>query len=252
MENSMYSFEVIGEFVSPLRGGVPASCDDLVNKESKDISTLIFKVMSAQVDNFLQIGDTASAMSAIETYVDEKVKPYANPLNTFKKNKKVNNFFKRDEQVGDAPFMGAHWLFAAIRDSAKFIFPEAFYGGGVKKAPSGNHFRKFVEVTPYHIFLHRPTYDENNENIVKEIDDIEKQQPSEKVGGFSQYEVIYTPLQFRAEVNVSPRGPFLKLLKDPDNMREIIQQARNHRLGTCRSAGYGTWDFVKLKVKEGS
>jgi hypothetical protein len=163
------------------------------------------------------------------------------------------NVFKRDKQNGGAPYMGAHWLFGAIRDAAKFVFPKDFHGPGCKKgAPSRDHFRKFVDVTPYHIFFHQPKYEKNNKNVVKEVDGIDDQQPSGKIKGFARYEKIESPLQFRAEVLVSPRGLFFDLLEDPDNMLEIIHQARNHRLGSCRSAGYGMWNVIELAFKTGS
>ena len=241
MENAMYSFDLLGEFVSPIRGGVPDDCNKLVQKQSKDVSELVFKIMAAEVEKLLQTGDTEAAMAAVDTYASERINPYNNPLNVF----------KRDNQNNSYPYMGAHWLFGAIRDSAKFIHPEAFYGGGVKGAPSADHFRKFVDVTPYHIFFHRPEYEKNNANIVDGVDGIDNQQPSKKVGGFSRYEYIEAPVQFCARVSVSPRGPFSKLLEDPDNMREIIQQARNHRLGSCRSAGYGNWIIHALEISNG-
>jgi hypothetical protein len=242
MENAVYHYELVGEFTSPLRGGVPDDCKKLVEKGTKDMNDIYYKIMCAEVEACLQKGDTKGAQEIADDYTNLRIAPYNNPLNVF----------KQDKQNGSYPYMGAHWLFGAIRDGAKFIFPEHFYGGGVKGKPSADHFRKFVDVVPYHIFLHRPEYEKNNKNIVKKFDDVDDQQPSKKVGGFSRYEYIECPLQFYAEVLVSPRGPFLKLLEDPDNMREIIQQARNHRLGTCRSAGYGQWKIIRLTLKNGS
>ena len=84
------------------------------------------------------------------------------------------------------------------------------------------------------------------------MDGVDDQQPSGKIKGFARYEKIECPVQFRAEILVTPRGLFFDLLDDPDNMREIIHQARNHRLGSCRSAGYGMWNIIELAFKKGS
>lgn len=242
METAIYRYELLGEFTSPVRGGVPNDIDALVKKKSKDVSDLYFQIAKEEVKVHLQAGELKKAHESVEKYETEEIEPHKNPL----------NIFKKDSQNGGSPYMGAHWFFGAFRDAAKFIFPEHFYGGGKKGAPSAKHLRKFVDVQPYHIFFHKPTYEKNNKNIVKVVDGVTGQQPSEAVGGFSRYEYIEAPIQFYLEVLISSRGPFLELLEDPDNVKEIIHQARNHRLGSCRSAGYGMWNIIKLTLKNGS
>jgi hypothetical protein len=84
--------------------------------------------------------------------------------------------------------------------------------------------------------------------MLKVVDGIEDQHPGEKVPSFARYEYIDPPAEFRCKVLVSESGPFYALLSDETKMKLVIRQAVNHRLGACRSAGYGFWTIKDLSI----
>ena len=164
--------------------------------------------------------------------------------------------FKRDVQAGDIPYVGAHAVFGAFRDSSKFVHKEEkyFYQKGRKgftTLPSPKHLRKFVTVRPNHIFFHRPSMN-GNENIIK-VPDIaaEGQQPIDQVKGFAKYEVINPPFQFQFRICISPKGIFTGFLNNRDHVREVVYQMPNHGLGSGRSANHGVWRIIKLEERSG-
>lgn len=235
-EEKSYTIHVVGEAESPFRGAVPKSIDNLVKKPGKDVATLVYQVSKSQVELCLQAGDIAGAVEAIKKY-QEQQHEFANPLNVF----------KRDHQNGNWPYQGAHTVFGAFRDAARFLFPEFFWQKGKGKAdrPSNTHLRKFVKVTPNHIFFHRP---DMSNGVITKPDGIEGQQPVGAVKGFARYEVIESPFQFAFKMAVNPKGPFGNFLGNKDLVIETIKQSVNHGLGSSRSAGYGMWEIADLKV----
>lgn len=232
-----YTIHVVGEAESPFRGAVPETIDSLIEKPSKDVATLIYNAVKAQVELCVQAGDVAGAWEAIKKYQAEQFQ-YSCPLNTF----------KRDHQNGNQPYQGAHTVFGAFRDAARFLYPDAFWQQkkGHTDKPSNTHLRKFVKVLPNHIFFHRPDI---TNGVVKEADGVEGQQPAGNVKGFARYEVINDPFQFQFKVMVNPKGLFQGLLGDRDKVVEILNQAVNHGLGASRSAGYGMWKIVDLEIR---
>jgi len=230
-----YQVKVVGESESDWRGAIPDSIEALTKKPGKDTATLIYQAVKTQVELLCQKGDTLGALEAIEKYRREGHE-YDSPLNRF----------KRDNQNGGAPYMGAHCFVGAFRDSAKFLFPgKVFYAKKGDKLPAQEHLRKFVVVRPNHIFLFRP--DLEGEKI-SEPNAIEGQQPTPKVKGFAKYETIFHPFQFQFTMQINPRGIFSKFLGDKDKVIETLYQAALHGAGACRSAGYGAWRIVEAEI----
>jgi len=232
-----YTIKVVGEAESPFRGAVPESIESLIKKPSKDVASLIYQAVKAQVEMCTQAGDVAGAWEAIKKYQSEQFQ-YSCPLNTF----------KRDHQNGERPYQGAHTVFGAFRDGARFIFPEFFYEKGITggtKRPSKTHLRKFVIVRPNHIFFYRPDL---AGEIITEPDSVEGQQPVADVKGFARYEVINSPFQFQFQISVNPRGMYEKFLSNQDKALDALHQGVNHGLGAGRSAGYGMWKIVSAEI----
>tara|TARA_Y100000310_G_C20684413_1_gene818046 strand:- start:513 stop:1220 length:708 start_codon:yes stop_codon:yes gene_type:complete len=233
----MYQVKVIGESETDLRGAVPDSCKELTEKPGKDDKTLLYQVVKTQVELSLQKGDTVGALEAIEAYRKQHFN-YASPLNVF----------RRDNQNGGNPFIGAHCFVGAFRDAAKYLY-EIFYQKKGDKKPAQQHLRKFIQVRPYHIFFYTPDL---NGEIVKAPSKVEGQQPTPAVQGFAEYETIFHPFQFQFSLIIYSKGPFEKFLKDKDKVLETLHQSAIHGIGGCRSAGYGGWKIVSAKVENGN
>jgi hypothetical protein len=241
-----YSIMVEGSADGPWRGNRPQSIEELLKIPNKNIGKLQYLIISKQIEMLLQKGDTDGAERALNAYKTREEEAHPCPL----------LLFQRDNQNGGCPYVGAHMVFGAIRDSAKFLYPDAFYGGydddsdeaveeapkkkGKGKKPSKAHLRKFVSVRPHHIFLYR------DGNKIEKCDGIEGQQPVGDVKGFARYEVVYPPFTFQFRVSVQDKGPFLSLLTKP-KIKEIIGQAVNHGLCGCRGVGYGMWNVTSMK-----
>jgi len=236
-EAKSYTIHVVGEAESPFRGAVPESIDSLIEKPTKDVATLIYNAVKAQVELCVQAGDVAGAWESIKKYQEEQFQ-YSCPLNTF----------KRDHQNGNWPYQGAHTIYGAFRDGARFLFPEYFYEKkkGRTDRPSNKHLRKFVVVRPNHIFFVRPDI---NGAIIEQVDEVEGQQPVNDVKGFARYEVINNPFQFQFTMAVNPKGLFEKFLKNQDKVCEALTQGVNHGLGASRGAGYGMWRIGSMTVR---
>ena len=236
---SGYTIKVVGEAESSFRGAVPEDTQILIRKPKANVADLTFSIVKTQVELLLQTGDTAAAWETLKKYNDtDKEKEFNNPLNCF----------KRDHQNGGNPYQGAHTVFGAFRDGARFVFPEYFYEKGVTggaKRPSKTHLRKFVIVRPNHIFLHRPNLEGA---VITQPDEIEGQQPTPDVKGFARYEVIHSPFQFQFQISVNPKGLYEKFLSDQDKVIEALRQGVNHGLGAGRSAGYGMWKIISADV----
>lgn len=238
-EVKAYTVKVVGAAESPFRGAVPESLEGLIEKPSKDVSTLIYSAVKAQVDLCVQSGDVAGAWEAIKRYQDEQFQ-FSCPLNTF----------KRDMQNGEIPYQGAHTVFGAFRDAARFLFPDFFYEKGVTggtNRPSKTHLRKFVKVLPNHIFYYRPTI---SDALITKPDGVEGQQPTPDVRGFARYEVINDPFQFQFKIAIQPKGLFEKFLGNQDKVKEALYQCVNHGLGASRAAGYGMWRIADMEIVE--
>ena len=235
-EAKSYTIKVVGEAESPFRGAVPESIDSLIEKPSKNVADLIFSAVKAQVEMCTQAGDVAGAWEAIKKYQSEQFQ-YSCPTNTF----------KRDMQNGQHPYQGAHTVFGAFRDGARFLFPEYFYQNkkGETTKPSKTHLRKFVIVRPNHIFLYRPDL---AGAIIEKPDAVEGQQPVADVKGFAKYEVINGPFQFQFQMSINPRGMYEKFLTNQDKVLDALHQGVNHGLGAGRSAGYGMWKIVSTEI----
>lgn len=247
-ETGAYSLLVTGQAESAWRGATPESVDQLLVKSPKSIEDLYLKVAQAKVDQFLQAGHVDKAAECIQEHEKKLVE-------TQQTHGCPTNIFKKDLQVDGIPYIGAHAVFGAFRDSAKWIAKKYFYQKGVPgmtKNPSAKHLRKFVVVRPNHIFLHRPKLSMNgNENVIKEADGIEGQQPIGEVKGFAKYEYLLPPFQFSFSLCISPEGIFEKFLKDEDLVLQVLQQASLHGLGAGRSAGYGVWKILNIEKRDG-
>lgn len=240
-----YTLMVVGEALADFRGATPEDIKKIIKTPDKAVEGLYFQVAEAQVAQLLQAGDTEGAAKAIKEFEQkdaERANSYRCPTNRF----------KRDQQNGDIPYIGAHAVFGGFRDASKFLFPEFFWAQvkGMTKLPSAKHLRKFVIVRPNHIFFHRPSLNGSG-NIIKDADAIEGQQPIGDVRGFAEYEVIRAPFQFQYSISVNPQGPFSKFLGDHKKVLQALYQGADHGLGASRSAGHGTWRILSVQKKSG-
>ena len=227
-----YVIKVKGESLSDWRGAVPADIDPLVKKPSKDVASLIYQIAKTEVELLLQKGDVQKAVESVKKY-QEQGHEYAAPLNCF----------KRDNQNGGAPFMGAHSFIGAFRDSAIFLHPEAFFQKKGDGKPARKHLRKFLTVRPFHVFLYR-----DGEKIFN-TDEIEGQQPvGDAVKGFARYEVIHFPFLFDFNLTIIPKGPFAKFLGSVDEVISTLHHSTYMGIGSCRGANYGAWEIKEYEV----
>lgn len=230
-----YSIKVIGQSESDFSGARPSDIKELIEKPGKDIMSLIYQTGKAEIDLCVQSGDTAGAWAVVEK-IQKASHEYANPLNTFQK----------DRQNGLAPFIGAQSIVASLRDSAKMLFPgKVLYDKKGSKMPAKEHFRKAVFVKPNHIFMYRPGLDGKK---IEEVDEIQGQQPSKEVRGFARYETIMAPFQFEFTITVSPKGVWaITELTNPDSFMEMLKMASILGIGGRRGVGYGQWQIIKTE-----
>ena len=109
------------------------------------------------------------------------------------------------------------------------------------------HMRKYVQITPYHIFLHKdPDYKE----MFRDADvTIEGQQPVTDVKGFSRNEILVGPLHFNFQMIFQPKGKF-PVLGNRDLVLQCLHQSTFRGLGGRRAANYGQWEITKAKMIE--
>jgi hypothetical protein len=234
----VYRIKVWGESESDLRPAQPESIEPLLrSQDEKNSSGLKFKIVSKQVEMFLNAGEVEKATEALGAYIGMTSKGYQAPVNRF----------ARDHQNGRCPYMGANAFFGAFRDAADYLYPQFFYQKGKKGMttnPSKKHLRKCVQIKPIHIFL----YDQNGERIERP-DDPEGQQPIGDVKGFAYYELIKHPYSFSYQVYINPLTKlFREYLQDPDRVVETIKQSAWHGIGGSRGLLYGLWKPTKIEV----
>lgn len=231
-----YVIHVTGHGLTPLSGAVPADIENLVKKSSGNTKTLQFKIVSAIVDKCIQVNDVDGALAALEKYrLDEAL--YAYPLNKF----------KRDMQTKGALYMGGHCFYGAIRDTiVESYFEEVcvYKKGrrGYTGFPSAKRIRNYVSVKPNHVLLYRPG---SKKPIIKPDVESDPQQPVGDVKGFSRFEVINPPYEFKFRVEVHPRTPW-KNLKDQELMKNILWYSSFRGIGSRRGAGFGSWKIDTL------
>lgn len=230
-----YSIKVIGESESDFSGARPMDIKELIEKPGKDIMSLIYQAGKAEIEQQIQAGNTEGAWSVVEK-IQKSAHEYANPLNCFQK----------DRQNGMAPFLGAHSFVAALRESAKLLYPgKVLYDKKGSKMPAKEHFRKAVMIKPNHIFMYRPQLDGKK---IEEVDETQGQQPSKDVRGFARYETILSPFQFQFTIFINPVGIFEKtMLKDKNAFMEMLKMASVLGCGGRRGIGYGQWKIVKAE-----
>ena len=231
-----YDIQIIGSSESPFRGSIPEDIDELIKKPDKDVKSLIYQAVKAQIDQCVQKGDTEGAWEAIELYQNKQFE-YSSPV----------NIFRKDMQNGQCPYIGAHAVIGAFRDAAKFLYPDSFYQKKGDRKPSIKHLRKFISVRPYHIFMYRPHLGTSK---IEKVDGIDGQQPVGDIKGFSKYEYISPPFEFSFTITLNPKGIFENLLGDFGKVEEIMRQACNHGLGGGRAAGYGMWKIVTYSIED--
>ena len=235
-----YTIEVVGELDGTISSARPTNINVLLEVPSKPIGDISWQITRVQIEKCLKSNDTIEAWRILDEY-RRITESYKCPMHVF----------QYDDQKKDGeriPFLGAHCVFGALHDCiAMSYFKEV--GIYKKKGDAGRSvtlLRNFIKIYPYHIFFHRPVLD-GGANLIQKPDEIEGQHPSGSVKGFSKYEVIHPPAQFKFRVAVNPLPPF-EALKDQKLMQEIIDQAVNHGLGGRRSAGYGMWKIVEMGV----
>lgn len=233
-----WSVEIIGQADGPFSGAQPQEIDALIEKPDKDVKTLKFQIVKAQVELLCQKGDTLSAVEALKKY-EETQFSYACPLNVFQK----------DIHNGNWPFMGGYCFYGAFRDAANQAFKDQYnfwknQADNNKKLPR-KRLRNYVHVRPHHVFFYRPDI---NGKPIEKVDNMVGQQPIEGGSkGFARYEVIEPPFQFKFRVDLMPLGPFAKALTDRDLVKATIYQAVNHGLLGRRAVGYGMWHIESYK-----
>ena len=228
LPNDPYHIKVEAIAESPMRGAVPEEIDSLLKQPDKNTASLYYKTLVVHVEKLLKKGDVAGAIDAIQQSQDTNFE-YKAPLNTF----------KRDLQNENAPYIGAHTLVGALRDAAKILY-SPFYTKKETDKPAAKHFRKQIQVRPFHIFMHR------NGDIIKEPDNTHGQQPTEQVKGFARYEEIESPFEFSFIIDVQPQGWFEDLLTNKEAIVKVINQSARHGLGASRGMGYGQWVPTKI------
>lgn len=231
-----YSFNVVFEAETDHRGPRPNDVEALVKIPGKNELNLAYVAAKAQMEKSAQSGDATGCWQALDKYIEFRNAggQYQFPLNSFQK----------DNQNGGCPFYGAHVIIGALRGSCKHLYPGQILcqkrGDGM---PAKEHFRKAVQVYPFHLFFYRP----GEKKPIKTHDEIQAQQPAGDVGGFSKFETVNMPFQIKFKIVVNPAGIFKNTkLKDPKIFPEVIQHAAILGSGACRGVGCGQWKVIKL------
>jgi hypothetical protein len=137
---------------------------------------------------------------------------------------------------------------AAFRDTASASYPKEFGLATVteRKGRVGKeHVRKYIEITPYHIFMYK---DSDLANLYENKDIIiQGQQPVNQVKGFSQFEVINGPIYFKFQMFFHPEGKFPSF-EDKDLVSKCLYQATFRGLGGRRAANYGQWKILEARL----
>jgi hypothetical protein len=227
-----------------LSGNKAADIDKLLDKAIVEEALLkaAIKKLELLLENPDALPEEISAAAAeVKTY-QKNHKTYKAPLNVIHRDKQ-----KLGNDNGPLPFIAQHFILAAFRDEASSSFSDEFClatqenrKGRIGKA----HMRKYIQITPYHIFLFKdPEYNtmfENSDIIV------EGQQPVGDVKGFSNNEVIVGPIYFKFQMMFQPKGKFPPL-GDRDLVLQCLYQSTFRGLGGRRAANYGQWEILKAK-----
>ena len=226
-----WHYEIKGSLQTAFFGGTPKDIDDLVNSGNKNTQEMEWKIQKAAMELCIQAGDIDGAVAILEKHKNSQFS-YRNPL----------NMIQRDNHNGGNPFMGAHMVFGAFAASAKWICPKSFYQNkqGQTTQPAKKHLRKSVYIRPTHIHFTREG------KLVDSIDSIHKQQPSEDVPGFAQYELIDLPAEFAFKLCIEPEGKF-KTMLTIENTALIINHMPLNGLGSCRGRGQGQWEILDCR-----
>ena len=236
-----YAIEVEGEGTPIISGGlsgsIPSDQGKLIKKPTKDSLALYFLIVKTQVEMLCQAGRTDEAMAAMKKYQEEQEKSateYNCPLNVF----------RRDYQDSGAPYAGAHCLYAAFRDTMGQMF-DIYYKKKGDTKPSDKHLRKYVQIWPNHIFFMR----DGKKILTPDIAE-DPQQPTEDVPGFSRYEVILPPFNFRFTMGVRPYGQFRDILSQKERVLEAVYNMSYAGLCGRRSANFGQWRVKLARLVE--
>lgn len=237
-----WGVEVVGQGLASCSGAVPFSIQQLVEKPNSNLVALKLKILDKTVEMHLQAGDVASATKCVEIYEAEEKKMDA----TYRVSP---NVFKRDKQAGGL-YLGAHCFFGAFRDAIgklNRMYYQVASDRGVY--PSDKHLREYVRVLPNHVFFYR------DGKRIMEPDRIDEQQPCGGVRGFATYEVIDPPFTFSYMLQVVVCGEkntmvFGPVLSDKDKVMRGITASSFNGIGARRSANFGAWEVVSMKLKE--
>jgi len=232
-KNQWHEATIIGELDNTMAGGVPQEIDKLIHVPDKPERDQINMVKKEKVKLLCQAGRPDEALEYIQE--TQKLEESYNA---------VLNTFRRDKVTG-APYIGAHMLQSAFFDAAVASFKKElkiYDQKGDTSGASKMHLRKQVNIRPFHIFMHRP---DMGNGFIKDVDDVEWQQPTTGARGFARHEVIHAPFQFMFKAYIDYRPPFTEL-KNRDLVEEIFHRAAWHGIGSKRNMGYGAWHIVSI------
>ena len=227
--------EALGPFYGPRAGNEKGelSIKDLLPIPDANTKKLLYKALSAQVEQFTQAGKANEAADLIKEY-----------LKTQQEYKSPYYVFQKDMQNGGAPYLGAYCYFGAFRDAAKELFTKQFWGKGNTEARTAKILKTYVPIRPYHIFFHRGKKKIGRDEIV-----IEDNNPTPDVKGFAFYERIDPPFNFGFSINVLTDGPFSDTLRNEDKVLEVLRYSIYKGLGAKRGQGGGYWRPSKIKIE---
>lgn len=231
-----------------LSGNIAADIEKLLKKAVVEEALLraAIKKLDKVVENPDSLPEEIDAAAAsVKQYQADNI-IYRAPLNVIHRD--VQRLGSDDNPL---PIICQHFILAAFRDEASASFPREFglviAGEKTTGLVGRGHLRKYIRVTPYHIFLYKdPEYKE-----MFEASDItvEGQQPVMDVKGFSYNEVMNGPIYFKFQMIFQPKGKFPGLA-NKDNVIQCLYQSTFRGLGGRRAANYGQWDILKATILE--
>jgi hypothetical protein len=238
-----WGMEVTGIAYS-LSGNKAADIDKLLSKSLVEEALLkaAIKKLEAVMDDDQSLPEEIEVAAAeVQKYQGVSVS-YKAPLNIIHKD---NQKLGKDELP--IPVIPQHFIMGAFRDTASQSFADQYQLATLKDRKNRvgkEHLRKYIQITPFHIFMFR---DEKMEKMIESSDIfIEGQQPTPGAAGFARYEVITGPIYFKFNMIFQPQGKF-PALADRNLVCMCLSQSTYRGLGGRRSANYGQWEIISAK-----
>jgi hypothetical protein len=246
-----WTISVVGE-CECLSGSKPKDIDPMINKPKTDVEKLRLNMLAKQVEILQKtskpsVEDMNSVSQSINSYQEEVAIYSCNLMSIWRDNQR----FGRDNLP--LPCIPQHFIPGAINNAIQISFGDAL-GIWTRATPSPgwaqiDQVSKHFKVFPRHIFMYRDlSFDPKSIVTASEIY-IEGQQPTPTVRGFAKDEVLDGPLYFKFTLKIIPS----KTLPNLTNRRlvaDILDFAASFGLGGRRTANYGMWKILDVKVGE--